>query len=109
MIRLIACASLFLVMTGCATLTDSEDSTETVLFNPVLNSQSLEVSVMSNGCTVPEHFYLVVRETEIELRRIEPDVCRAMPRLVRLEFDYEFAAGVYEFVNQTRFSNRIRP
>ena len=98
-------AALFLV-TACSTTPEKEGS-ETLLFNPVITTNALEVSVMSHGCTKAEHFYLRVDEQTIELRRTEADLCRRAPMLVRLNFDYPFAQDVYHFKNQVRFSNRI--
>jgi len=90
---------------SCASMS-KKSGQEALLFNPAVSGQSLEVSVMSNGCTKAEHFYLKVKEELIELRRTEPDLCRAAPTLVRLAFEYPFEAGVYRFKNKTRFSNR---
>ena len=80
---------------------------ENVLFNPVIAAQRFEVSVMSNGCTEPEHFYLKVTEDVVELRRTTEDVCRAAPHLIRMAFSYPFEQRVYRVKNKTRFSNRI--
>ncbi|TCS41659.1 hypothetical protein [Reinekea marinisedimentorum] len=98
---------LALVNAGCATMTDDQAGEEPVLFNPVINAGALEVSVVSHGCTKAEHFYLIVRGDEIELRRTEPDFCRAAPKLVRFAFEYEFGDAAYEFKNEVRYANRV--
>lgn len=95
-----------LLLVSCATFA-RDGSREAVLFNPVVSAHSLAVSVMSNGCTQTGHFYLVVTGDVIELRRTEPDLCRAAPQLVRLEFDHDFGGEAYKFKNKVRFSNRV--
>ncbi|WP_320824822.1 hypothetical protein [Reinekea sp.] len=95
-----------LPLLSCSSL-GAKAGSEILLFNPVVTSQGLEVSVLSNGCTQAEQFYLKLRQDQIELRRTEPDLCRAAPHLVRLEFSYSFAPGVYRFKNDTRFSDRV--
>lgn len=101
-------ATLFsaIALAGCAQFS-TQGERETVLFNPVISAQTLEVSVMSNGCTEAKHFYLKVVEQDIELRRTQPDVCRAAPHLIRLAFDYPFSGEVFQFRNTVRFSNRV--
>ncbi len=93
-------------LTGCANL-NSKSGRENVLFNPVIQGQQLDVSVMSNGCTEPEHFYLKVSGDVVELRRTQPDLCRAAPHLVRLSFTYPFEQGVYQIKNDIRYSSRV--
>ncbi|WP_320821751.1 hypothetical protein [Reinekea sp.] len=96
----------FLPLLSCSSV-GTKAGLETLLFNPVVTAQGLEVSVLSNGCTQPEQFYLKLKQDLIELRRTEPDLCRAAPHLVRLAFNYSFAPGVYRFKNDTRFSDRV--
>lgn len=98
---------LAVVGAGCATMTDEQTGEEPVLFNPVISANALEVSVVSHGCTKAEHFYLIVRGDEIELRRTEPDFCRAAPKLVRFAFEYDFGNAAYEFKNDVRYANRV--
>jgi len=98
---------LVMVNAGCATMSDEQAGEEAVLFNPVVNADALEVSVVSHGCTKAEHFYLIVSGNEIELRRTEPDFCRAAPRLVRFEFNYDFGDSAYQFKNEVRYANRV--
>ena len=96
---------LIAVVSGCANQ-QAKSGREDLLFNPVIAGQTLEVSVFSNGCTAPEHFYLTVSESVVELRRTQVDLCRAAPQLVRLSFSYPFDNRVYRFKNNIRFSNR---
>jgi hypothetical protein len=95
-----------LPLLSCSTLVTRANS-ETLLFNPVVTAQRLEVSVLSNGCTEADQFYLKFDQDVIELRRTEPDLCRGAARLVRLAFSYDFGPGVYRFKNKTRFSDRV--
>lgn len=95
-----------LLLAACASNAEKEDS-ESLLFNPAIQGDALEVSVRSNGCTSADDFYLIVSEELIEIRRIQPDLCRAAPQLVRLSFSYDFSQGLYQFKNETRFSNRL--
>ena len=99
-------ALALLPLLSCSTL-GTKAGSEILLFNPVVTAQGLEVSVLSNGCTEAEQFYLKLKQDLIDLRRIEPDLCRAAPHLVRLAFSYSFAPGVYRFKNKTRFSDRV--
>lgn len=101
--------SLFVVLSlaGCANLSFDKTKRETLLFNPVIESQSLEVSVMTYGCTKAEDFYLKVKGELVELRRINEDNCRKAPALMRLSFEYPFGSEAYRFKNDVRFSNRI--
>jgi len=100
---------LSFLLTACALHSTPESSgKETLLFNPVISTTSLNVSVMSNGCTKPAHFYLLVEGQNVELRRTEADLCRAAPHLVRLAFDYPFGQSVYKLKNNIRFHNRIK-
>jgi hypothetical protein len=103
---LVAVILLSMVLTGCAS-NKPKHGLETVLLNPVISDQTLEATVMSNGCTKPEHFYLIVSEEVVELRRTQPDLCRAASQMVRLSFSYPFENRVYRFKNKTRFTNRI--
>lgn len=96
---------LSIILLGCSGNAKKEGA-ESVLFNPVINADSLDVSVRSTGCTKADDFYLVVSGELIEIRRINPDLCRATPQLVRLSFSYLFNQGVYQFKNETRFVNR---
>jgi len=98
--------SLAFFISSCANL-QSKSGQEDLLFNPTIAGQSFEVSIISNGCTSPEHFYLTVSEAVIEMRRTQADLCRAAPHLVRLSFSYPFDERVYEIKNEVRFSNRI--
>lgn len=95
------------LLVSCASI-QSDAFKEPVLFNPYIGPSALEVSVMSNGCTKAEHFYLVVSGNEAQLRRTKDDLCRAAPRLVRFEFDYAFGNDAYELVNEVRYSNRLK-
>jgi hypothetical protein len=106
-VKVVFLISTLLLVVSCAT-TPEKPGEELLLFNPVLSGSSFEVSVMSNGCTSAEDFYLIVDEQSILLRRTKPDVCRAASRLVRLSFDYSFEHGVYQIKNDTRYSNRVR-
>jgi len=99
-------ALMLLPLLSCSSL-GSKAGSETLLFNPVITAQGLEVSVLSNGCTQADQFYLKLKQDRIELRRTEPDLCRSTPHLVRLAFGYSFAPGVYRFKNDTRFSDRV--
>lgn len=104
----VVAALLLFVVAGCATTPEEKTGQEAVLFNPVVAIDALEVSVVSNGCTKPEHFYLLVGEDNlIELRRTKEDMCRAAPKLVRYSFEYGFGDAVYEFKNEVRYSNRV--
>ncbi|MFT7290191.1 MAG: hypothetical protein ACI9D8_000641, partial [Reinekea sp.] len=60
-----------LSLLSCSTLMTQAKS-ETLLFNPVVTAQRLEVSVLSNGCTEAAQFYLKFDQDVIELRRTEP-------------------------------------
>jgi hypothetical protein len=106
-IRVIALAGFFLFLVGCAT-TPEKPGEESLLFNPVISGNSFEVSVLSNGCTSAEDFYLIVDEQSILLRRTKPDLCRAATRLVRLSFEYSFENKVFQIENDARYSNRVR-
>ena len=80
---------------------------EAVLFNPVITADALEVSVLSNGCTTANDFYLRVSEDNIiELRRTRIDSCRAMPSWLRLSFEYPFGDKAYQIKNKVRLTNR---
>ncbi len=105
-VMFVSAAIASLLMAGCASMAKNEGS-EAILFNPSVTSQALEVSVISNGCTKAEHFYLKVHDDQVELRRTQADKCRAAPSLVRLSFEYSFSDGVYQFKNEVRYSNRI--
>jgi hypothetical protein len=104
--RLLGPVSLMLALSSCAT-TPEKEGKETLLFNPIITANAFEVSVMSNGCTSAEDFYLIVDDDSILLRRTKPDLCRAASRLVRLSFDYSFNGAVFRIKNETRYSNRV--
>ena len=95
-----------LFMTSCALL-NGQDTTP-LLFNPNVFTDRLEVSVMSNGCTNTDNFYLIVSEDQVTLRQPKPDLCRAMPSLIRLSFNYDFGGKVYQFKNKVRYMNRVQ-
>jgi hypothetical protein len=86
----------------------AKSDSEAVLFNPIITADALEVSVMSNGCTTAEDFYLKVSEDVIELRRLKYDNCRATPRWIRLSFEYPFGDRAYRIKNKVRLTNRVR-
>lgn len=101
-------ASIFgaFLITGCAHFSQ-ETEAASVLFNPVVNANALEVSVMSNGCTQATDFYLRVQDDFIELRRTKTDLCRKAPELIRLSFRYDFGKSTYRFKNEVRFADRF--
>ena len=103
--RLVALTLLFL--TGCSVLS-GRDYSVPLLFNPTVFNNRLEASVMSNGCTSADDFYLIVNEDDVTLRQINPDLCRAAPELIRLSFDYDFSEKVYKLKNKVRYMNRIQ-
>ena len=99
---------LILIGLGACAANQAKDGREAVLFNPVITSDALEVSVLSNGCTKAEDFYLRVSGDLIELRRVQEDACRAAPRWLRLSFDYHFGDRPYRIKNKVRLTNRLR-
>ena len=102
----IVIALLSIVLVGCAQM-PATAGRESPLFNPQLSAHSLQVSVLSHGCTTADQFYLIVDQDVIELRRTQDDLCRAAPQLVRLEFAYDFGQDVFRFKNRVRYSNRV--
>jgi hypothetical protein len=100
--------TLLSAISVCACATQQPKATsEAVLFNPVINASSMELSVLSNGCTSANDFYLKVSGDEVELRRIKEDICRAAPGWLRLSFEYPFGDKPYRIKNRVRFNNRI--
>lgn len=104
MVRWLSAGSCLLFV-GCASLID-RNSQELVLFNPVLDAATLEVSVVATGCTEAADFYLRVVDDAIELRRIRRDSCAQPASLLRLAFSYDFSGDVYYFSNPVRFLDR---
>lgn len=98
--------ALALILSGCAMLTPSTQRSA-LLFNPVISANSLDVSVMSDGCTDAQSYYLKVSDTVIEVRHARNEQCSATGEMIRLSFDYPFQNRVYEFLNEVRYSNRV--
>ena len=96
---------LALGLTACSSNPFKPDSSE-LLFNPVLNEEGLEFSVVSTGCTKKDHFYLRVKGDEIEVRRTQRDMCRMAPHLVRFMMPLPEGESVWRIQNPVRYSNR---
>jgi hypothetical protein len=98
--------AITLLLVGCASINHSES--KPLLFNPEVYSNHLDVSVMSNGCTSIDYFYLIVTDDEVTVRQTKPDLCRTAPSIIRLSFDYNFDGKVYRFKNKVRYMNRVQ-
>lgn len=96
---------LALFLSGCAAWSSSADPE--VVFNPEIQGDRIAFSVVSTGCTHEDQLYLRIRGDKIEVRRTEPDLCRAAPQLKRFEMPLPEAAGVWQLVNPVRYSNRV--
>ncbi|MHA7880892.1 MAG: trypsin-like serine protease [Saccharospirillum sp.] len=97
---------LAFLLSGCAAWTNSADSE--VVFNPEIQGDRIAFSVVSTGCTNEDQLYLRIRGDAIEVRRTEPDLCRAAPQLKRFEMPLPEAEGVWQLVNPVRYSNRVQ-
>lgn len=102
---LLAAPLLALFLSGCASWSNS--ASPEVVFNPEIQGDRLSFSVVSTGCTHEDQLYLRIRGDEIEVRRTEPDLCRAAPQLKRFEMPLPNADGVWQLVNPVRYSNRV--
>ncbi|MCH8531278.1 MAG: serine protease [Saccharospirillum sp.] len=102
---LLAVPLLAVFLSGCASWSNS--ASPEVVFNPDIQGDRLSFSVVSTGCTHEEQLYLRIRGDKVEVRRTEPDLCRAAPQLKRFEMPLPSAGGVWELVNPVRYSNRV--
>lgn len=93
-------------LSACSSNPFKSDSPE-VVFNPVISEEGLEFSVVSTGCTDESHLYLRVKGDLIEVRRTQPDMCRAAPHLVRFAMPLPDSETVFQLKNPVRYSSRV--
>lgn len=72
-------------------------------------SQTLLLTVMSNGCTRKEDFKLSMQNEELLVERLRRDDCKRMPDTLLLRFSFK-EAGIQEFKSfrvRNRFSGKL--
>lgn len=98
-----------LLAIGCASAKSTPEGKVDAIYNPILKEKTLSVSVVSNGCTQVNDFVLDVKNNLITLVRVTPDLCRKMPELKTLNFEYNFENKEYQFKNEVRTDYRLKP
>lgn len=104
--RFLLALSAGVVLSACSSNPFASESPE-VVFNPQVTEEGLEFSVVSYGCTEANHLLLSVEGDAVEVRRTQPDRCRAAPQLERFVMPLPENESVWRVANPVRYSNRI--
>jgi PBP1b-binding outer membrane lipoprotein LpoB len=120
--RLISILFLFLLMASCNNPSEKPAPTTTVSEAPSTApseelagllvdaaSQTLLLTVKSNGCTRKEDFKLSVQNEELVVERLQRDDCKRMPDTLQLRFSFK-EAGLQankSFRVRNRFSGSL--
>lgn len=93
-------------------MADSKPTKE-ALFGITTQPQILTIYVQSNGCTEKKDFKIETTKSkpqQLTVWRINPDLCRAAPRIIAIEFKKEEIGlfdGEYDVQNLFRSDNSI--
>lgn len=115
--KLSTLTTIFAAMLSVSAFAEETDELE-ALYSAQFDDTYVTIEVKSNGCTKPEDFTILAsgkggeHVNSLRIRRDQPDFCKAMPQLIRLQLELPPALAALKepyrlenpFVSKSRFS-----